>query len=352
MKGIRIFAAAVFLLSVAPALAQSRQTVEDALAAFAKSGHTVWGEWTFVWEIKDQAGLALRDVKFKNELVARKMSLPVIRVLYDYTSGVGCGPYADQINNVQRIVNEPDAPFDLYTTYLRGSRCGGKRVCQVSYRAGGRNWIEVAVYARIAAYHIYQAWYLSHDGWIGARVWSRGLACNATHAHHPYWRMDLDVKDDWNDQIFVYDNNRPNEGWGDGWHKYTDEFNEYKNPATARVWFVRDHPGGHGVWVLPSRDDGNSSSFSDLDVAGRRYNPNEDVGWIDTEGEADLDHLTYGDSADEDIQEKDVVLWYVCHLHHEAREGADLWHSCGPWLFVAREDSPEVDLPDIPDRQE
>ena len=46
------------------------------------------------------------------------------------------------------------------------------------------------------------------------------------------------------------------------------------------------------------------------------------------------DHLGYLDG--QNIAEKDVVSWYVAHLHHHAAVGGDLWHRAGPWLMVAR----------------
>lgn len=281
-----------------------------ATPVMAHSGHTVWGGWTFDWEVKDNAGIALRNVYFNNELVFYKASLPVIRVRYDHS----CGPYQDRIN---------------WDKLVKISNCGNKKVCQKSYSSGGRNWLEVGVYARIGAYHIYQAWYLSHDGWIGPTMWSKGLQCNVDHDHHPYWRMDFDINGFTSDQVFVYDNNRPNEGWGPGWHKYPQEINDVKNPGTDRVWFARDNPTEHGVWVIPGPD-GAADSFSNKDAGVRRYHYAEDQPWpFGAWG-----HLGYLNG--EDVQEKDIILWYVAHLHHEAAEGSDQWHWVGPWLLVHR----------------
>ena len=275
----------------------------------AQSGHTVWGAWTFDWEVVGGNGLALRNVSFNNKYMIYKANLPVIRVRYDHS----CGPYADRID---------------WSNLVPISNCGDQKLCQKSYSSGGRNWLEVAVYARIGAYHLYQAWYLSHDGWIRAQLWSKGLQCDVDHDHHPYWRIDFDVAGAPSDQIFVYDNNRPDEGWGPGWHKHTNELNETKNPATNRRWVVRDHPGGQLAWVIPDAADGVADWFSTKDAASRRYQGAEDQPWPFGGG----GHLGYDNG--EDIQEKDVVYWYVCHLHHHAAEGGDQWHTCGPWLYL------------------
>src|SRR5262249_26178775 len=157
------------------------------------------------WEVKDHAGIAIRDVFFNNELVVHKGSMPVIRVRYD---GDRCGPYADQIS---------------WGSLLNISNCGGGKVCQKAFTAGDHNWLELGVLAAIGSYRIYQVWYFSDDGQLTARMFSKGLQCRTDHDHHPYWRMDFDINGPLNDQVFVFDNNRGNEGWGAGWHKYTNE---------------------------------------------------------------------------------------------------------------------------------
>jgi hypothetical protein len=279
--------------------------------AYAHEGHTTWGPWRFDWEVRDHAGIGIRNVYYNNELVFWKASMPVIRVRY---AGNRCGPYADRIT---------------WGHLVQISNCGNRKVCQEEFSSGGQRWLELGVYARIGSYHIYQSWYFSNDGQIDVRMWSKGLQCRADHNHHPYWRMDFDLRGASGDQIFVYDNNRPNEGWGPGWHKYPSELNDVKNPGTGRVWFVRDNGSGHGAWVLPGPD-GASDSFSNKDAAARRYLYAEDVAWaFGASG-----HLGYGNG--EDVAEEDVILWYVAHLPHAVSAGASVWHWAGPLLLLHR----------------
>ena len=216
-------------------------------AAAAISGHTDWKAWRFDWEIKDGAGVAIRNVTYGGELVIYKASMPAIRVKYD---GDACGPFTDRL-----------------TEYSLKSTVCAPDVCQRSYTLGGHEWLEVGIMEQIGGYEIYQAWYLSDDGQIQPHLWSRRYHCQVTHDHHAYWRLDIDVRGFPNDQIFVYDSNRPNEGWGSGWHKYPTEVNDLKNPSTRRAWFVRDDPSGHGVWLMPGRADGNPDSWSNRDMS-------------------------------------------------------------------------------------
>jgi hypothetical protein len=287
-----------------------------ASSTFAHSGHVNWGPWDFDWEVKDSSGLAIRNVKYQNEELIYKASMPVIRVKYDRDGdNDGCGPYADQIS---------------WGSLVDISFCGGARVCQQTYSSGGREWLELGILAEIGEYRIYQVYYLSTDGWINAALWSKGLQCEINHTHHPYWRMDFDVAGAANDQVFVYADNRGNEGWGPGWHKYTQEQQDIKNPPVHQVWFQRDNSTGHGVWIVPGANDGTFDAFAAIDIATRRYHSNEDEPWrFGAWGD-----VGYNDG--EDIQEKDDIFWYISHLHHMAADGPGVWHHAGPWLHVSR----------------
>jgi hypothetical protein len=177
---------------------------------------------------------------------------------------------------------------------------------------------------------MYQVYYFSDDGYLQPHFFSKGLQCQVDHDHHPYWRFDFDVKDASSDQLFVYDNNRSNRGWGTGWIIYETEFNDLRKPSTNRAWFARDNSSGHGVWILPGGGDGAPDSFSTKDAAGRVYSYTEDEAWpFGAWG-----HLGYSNS--QNLQETDVIFWYISHMFHAASEGPSTWHSVGPWLKVYR----------------
>lgn len=297
-------------------------------------GHIDWESWSLDWEVKGNTGLALRHVTYKNDLILGKASMPVLRVKYDKErvwwnpfSWFGsreetgrCGPFQDRLS---------------WTNSIPITSCEGKKVCTREHTIEGLKWLELGLYARIGEYHIYQAWYLSADGEIHPVVQSRGLSCVTNHAHHPYWRLDFDVAGRGLDQVFVRNEGAPDEGWGPGWHKYTNEVNTFKQPATNRVWFVRDYPTGRGVWVIPGygyepiKDDGVRDEFSDRDVSIRRARADEDLPWLfGARGELafDQDH--------EGVQEQDILFWYVAHLPHPAALGPTAWLAVGPVIRV------------------
>jgi hypothetical protein len=300
MKTLRI--TVVSMLMLVTSLFWSQPTL-------AQSNLIQWGSWRFNYAMVDSAGIAIRNVYFNNELVLYKASMPVIRVQYPSINIA----YADRV-----------------TYGVQVGFCGNQNPCLRSYSSGGRNWLELGVLTYIGNYEIYQAWYFSDDGILQPHLFSRGLQHAADHTHHVYWRMDFDINGAGSDQIFVFDNNRRDEGWGFGWHQYTNEVDAQRNATTQRNWFVRDGATGHGVWVVPRSSDGNVDNFSTIDMAGRTYHWNEDVGWqFGAWGE-----LGYNNG--ESIQNTDVVLWYTAHLAHAHQEGQSIWHSGGPTIWVSR----------------
>lgn len=292
------------------------------------SEHVEWEGWKFDWEVRENTGVAIRNVFYKDEMVLAKASVPVIRVQYNkqrtwYKPSTWfasrrdgyCGPFQDRIK---------------WNDLKQNTECQNRMVCVEPYILDGVKWLEVGGYARIGEYHLYQAWYFSGDGEIRPALQSRGLSCRTTHRHHPYWRLDFafdrEAKKD--EQVFVHTEGAQDEGWGPGWHKYTSEVNAEK--GQQRTWFVRNQTNGHGVWVIPGSHDGLPDDFAKIDVAVRQYNILEDKPW---EFGA-CGQLGYFNN--DSVQEQDIVFWYVAHLRHEAGLGAAAWLTIGPTLKVQR----------------
>ena len=296
-----------------------------------RTGHVSWGfgHWDFDYAISDSEGLSLLNGRYRGVLIIGKFSMPVIRVKYRIDGGwhdwrrpfgLGAGPYADQIrwhlggsHGLQRISNRGNEYVAIYEFLVNGVR-----------------WLEMGVYARIGAYHIYQAWFLNEEGIVQPHVWSKGLTINMDHTHHPYWRLDFDIDGGAHNRVWRFDD-------GQGWRFYRKEANDAKNRRTRTSWFVRNEQTLNGAWVLPGPDDGDPDGFSGIDMAVRLFRPDQDVGWpFGVNG--------IGFSKGEPVEDADVVFWYVAHLFHRFREGGDAWHGAGPTIRAVVPTPPPLPL--------
>jgi hypothetical protein len=120
----------------------------EPLFAETQSEHVDWGRWSFDWEVRDNTGLALRNVKYADELILAKASMPVIRVKYvkervwwnpftwfgSRADSGRCGPFQDRLRwqDLVPIVN-----------------CGNQTVCLENAIQDNVKWLEVGAYARI-----------------------------------------------------------------------------------------------------------------------------------------------------------------------------------------------------------
>ena len=279
--------------------------------ALAQSGLVNWGPWQIRWEVADNAGIGLRDVRFNNRTLLYRANIPVIRVKYD---GDRCGPYADRIT---------------WSNLSTDNSChNNQKICQRTFTFAGREWLEISGRAFIGSYDMVQAWFFTRDGEMQPRLFSRGLQCNVDHGHHAYWQLDFDMDGSPNDQAFLHLPSFPNSGFGPGWFRYSNEFDSRRNPAERPTWFVRDAQTLFGTFIQPSSDDGPHDGFSSINAAIRRYHGNEAGPWpFGASGE-----LGYING--ENVISQDNVQWYVGHLWHRASEGPDHYHAVGPIIRV------------------
>ncbi|MGH3519128.1 MAG: hypothetical protein ACRDQ7_17250 [Haloechinothrix sp.] len=279
----------------------------------SESGSLSWKTWSLNYRLADspdQEGIVVSGVRFKGNQVFYKASLPSLRVQY---SGP-CGPYKDPLtyNNAQ-------------TT----QRCPNQRVCVYSYTSGGQHALALESYHRIGAYRLTHRWVFWESGWIMPRLYSAGLQCNYDHRHHAYWRFDFDIDNAASDLALEYNTYTGNQGWGPGWHQKNYEITRLKNPPSQRSWAILDQNSGRGYHVLPGPNDGNADAFSTSDLWVLQYRGAKDRNG--QQGSAADDGLAAYLSG-EDVNGRDVVLWYCGHLSHHAHHGGDDWHAVGPNL--------------------
>lgn len=272
------------------------------------SAGPLWQFWYSLGGYAEPEGLVIGDVRYRGRKVLYKGSLPSLRVQYDH----GCGPYKDPLT------------YDNADT-----QANGKRVAVYDFQFLGLRFLSIESYHRIGAYRLRNRWTFFPDGTILPRLFSAGLQCNDNHRHHAYWRLDFDINDAGNDAVYEYNTTTPDIGYGPGWHKKWREITRVKSPSTNRRWAVMDKGAANGYFVIPGPDDGVADAFSQRDLWVLRYRGSEDRhGNQGSAGSDGLDaYLDY-----EDVDGRDVVLWYCGHLSHHAEDGADEWHSTGPTL--------------------
>jgi hypothetical protein len=306
------------------------------------NGHCKWRGWAFDYGVLGTEGLSLYDGHFNKTRVFNKLSLPVIRVKYVrdedppfngplFFQKEACGPYNDQITwdtddfgeDLLNFVN--GGPHHL----VKMENCGDRYICVSETQIGTETWLQVGVYARIGAYHIYQVWYLHETGKIMPRVFSKGLSCNLKHWHHPYWRFDLDGRDKQTARIFSNDT--------------------FVNFFSVEMKFQNSMFGSNVVYKIENQRTGTEVSiqppllneqlgivgptpFAPFDGIIRKYRPEEDVSWP-APPENDIEYSVF-----ENPDGQHIVFWSICHILHNPNEGKDHWHSVGPNLAIQLSD--------------
>ena len=277
-----------------------------------------WKGWKFDYSTSnDSSGLVLTDVNYNEKTILAKASMPVMRVRYDNDV---CGPYADILSSSALRQASQGAP---------NSSCDNQATCQRTFTVNGEDMLEIGSNWQIGEYQIYQTYYFSEQGYIDARVYSRGLQCQTNHSHHAHWMFDFDVDGPENDRILLPDGSIP-----------AVEFNARK--ADAAYWDIEDSVTNSSVRVVPSEDDGTASDFAQWDVAVRAYNSSEVGRWrLGARGEIGNNYMN-----NQSINSADSVFWYVSHLPHSASEGSSLWHASGPRIEVDAVSTPAPPTPE------
>lgn len=295
--------------------------------AFAQRGSLNWKGWSFDYEVGVELdGIAIRDVKFQGKKVLERGSFPAMPVYYRNNS---CGPYLDRLDtDLERV---PWANND--------------KVVSREFRVNGERWYELGIRQFIGQYDIYQVWYFNGAGIIDAHLFSRGLQCRTLHQHYPHWRLDFDIAGGDNDQILRRTSS--------GLQPYTTEFNVRANKALGHEWVVRDTETGDyvelsldtGTWNVAGRVVP-ETTYSRNRVAGRLHRSGEEDwgsrghGSLPSDWKNGRNRINYGDG--ENINGKDIVLWYSGYLPHRASEGSELWHSTGVRMtWVPNTDTPQ-----------
>ncbi|MGE4045283.1 MAG: hypothetical protein AB7F35_10545 [Acetobacteraceae bacterium] len=319
----------------------------------SSSGHIVWKDWILDYDVLGTEGLCLLNGWFNGRFVFEKLSIPVIRVKYIQDQDLlhnpifknGCGPYNDQIR-----WDTADFGEDLLNWARGGPHhlvkvkdCSDRYICiRTGVDKGGVDYLELGVYARIGAYHLYQHWFLFSLGEVGEvqpMIRSKGLSCNLDHWHHPHWRFHFALDRKGFTTVKSYNGSDYKSTFGNEGHYYNESPGyglDGKPKENLPIWSVVNETTKARVSIfppIPFTEDHivGPNRFSDLDVYLRNYRPEEDGAWPFRESE-DMRYAVNGPL----FNDERIVFWLVCHLFHRYDGDKDHWHAIGGRLRFER----------------
>jgi len=300
--------------------------------------------WTMCWVAPPNSsgisgsGLELRHVFYKNKRVFWQAHVPVLNVKYDPNSDF-CGgstlSYRDwknqeqafEANNVlQPGYAEPTTPPKTVCDHpgtdagtfsgIAVEKLSDKLILTTQMSAG---W-----------YRYIQKWIFYLDGTIEPRFGFTAITDTCTsdaHNHHVYWRFDFDIDGFPQDQIQEY--NRSHLKSRRAWRIETVEINRVKSPLSQRQWKVVDMPSKLGYEVIPGPKDGVADAWGGSDMWALLYHGNEiDDGGATSGPTGNAQHIDKYING-ENIDGKDVVMWYRAGYRHSAGPVCEL---VGPTL--------------------
>jgi hypothetical protein len=285
------------------------------------------------------SGVEVRFVDYLGKRVLYRGHVPILNVLYDNNV---CGPYRDwqwQEGMFEAKGANPVPGFRLCANPAQTIIDSGNDTGNFSGVAVYIDGQEVVLVSELEAgwYRYISEWRFHADGTIRPRFGFSAVqsSCVCTvHHHHPYWRLDFDIRTAGNNVVREF--NDPPIFPGTNWHTKHFEIKRYRDPARKRKWRIENAATGEGYTLVPGSNDGVADSYARGDVWILRYHGSElDDGHNQTSGppgvtEADLDQFVNG----EVVLNSDVVVWYAAHITHDvgAEPPGTFGHWCGPDL--------------------
>ncbi len=282
------------------------------------------------------SGVELKYVNYKKKRVLYQAHVPILNVLYDHEA---CGPYRDwqweesmfSATGTDKAPGIRICPTPAQTILDSENDTGNFK--GVALYVQGQ---EVVIVSEMEAgwYRYISEWRLHTNGTISPRFGfsavQNSCVCNKHH-HHAYWRFDFDIEgpsdnlvEEFNDPILVGNSN---------WHKKTYEIKRAKDPARKRKWRITNTTSGSSYEIIPGANDGVLDSFGVGDLWVLRYHGGNEIddGVTLTLGTpaqcmAHIDSFVNG----ENVENKDVVIWYGAHFTHDIHAHAG--HIVGPTL--------------------
>jgi hypothetical protein len=313
--------------------------------------HLVSGAgWTVYWRIREMEGSGL-EVWFAD--FAGK------RVLWRGSQPFAIVPY-------HRPVSEPGPPEHTYKDGI-SPMCGGVGFTALKHTAPNSidPWKSTAYDAAVDTdavvvdvepasdfgpahltisakfqcgwYQYVHRWEFDSDGVIHPKVAMGGAlnpnAPDKAHAHHMYFRIDLDIDGFPSDVFEIFTHNSFNDPGGDDWKPLASQMKLLGDPSVARKWRVRDALsknalGQHRGYDIDVPQTAGRDKYSTGDVwvtvyRGDHVQQGEDVGADCTDKVLES---VYAVGPLDTVNGNDIVVWVVVRAHHEPRNQGEEFH--------------------------
>jgi hypothetical protein len=278
----------------------------------------------------NRSGIELRDVKYHTKSVLARANVPILNVQY-YRNA--CGPFRDW--------SWQEGMFAANGTYVVGGGGSGVMLCTdepqtvIDNGTDTGNFRGVAIYDREEVtlvselnagwYRYISKWTFSDDGVISPRfgfaMVTNSCVCQG-HIHHAYWRFDFDILSAGNNAVAEFNQTAL---------KTVETESMRARLGPEQFWVVRNSLSQASVIIRPGPKDGNYDKYGrgDLWLLLNRF-PLEidDSAQTGSGTEARLDPMLNN----ENILNKDIVVWYASHYVHDHFDSPTHVHGDGPSL--------------------
>ncbi len=281
------------------------------------------------------SGLEIRNVRYKNQLILNRGHIPVLSVKYKRG---GCGgeyftyrdwlgdPQFFQANNVllPGYAEPPASPVTVCE--LPGHDTGDFKGVAVEKLA---DRLVLTSQLKSAWYRYIIKWIFYADGTIEPRIGFSAVDYFCTtnpHTHHAFWRFDVDMGDAENDLV---------EESNDGQWTPLGESAKLRNPATNRIWRVRDTRTNATLKLTPGASEVAADNFAVADLWALAFHEDEldDGGAIRGRFGDQPQMSKYLNGEPISDGKGNVVLWYHSGTFHNG--DANKCDTVGPTLKVS-----------------
>jgi len=253
--------------------------------------------WKVHWRMSESAGLVIYLADYKGHRVVWEASLPYVTI-----------DHQNQTLSLDQNGVRGHGPFWIPL---------GERTQAGEVRATGfRHGFELSVDFGAGPFAYTQLWRFHEDGRMGAWLTIHGNGIHDAHTYHPHWRFDFDLDGADHDALERFDGGRWNRVAEEGWFPYTGE-----GDAEGYCWRQIDFDSGGSLAIRPHH-------WEDAELYAIRYHDGE---WPPPSPHVEGGDFPAGWVGSEAIDDKDVTLWYVAHVHYDLA----FPFTSGPWIKVA-----------------